>query len=228
MGAEIPICPLCHTPRMLRRKGDAWFWVCQNHPTCTAPTTTPPPVPHNLKMLLLKQQTQAVNDRIPAKGCRHPLVKPWATCTGKGSTCQLCGAIINDKGEITGTSKSVQRKLVTDEVKHHSSCTVEGCTEVDLVQDEVDEAKRLLEEAHFGGASSPGQSDRSSIPSGTSNGGSVPDHETVGGEPGASRVMKTGQKKRLLGGIRRTKTMWERWCEAIKEEEKLQRTRTSQ
>ena len=68
--------------------------------------------------------------------------------TGKGSTCKLCGAIINDKGEITGTSNSIQRKLVTDEGKRHSSRTVEGRTELDLVQHEVDEAKRLLEEAH--------------------------------------------------------------------------------
>ena len=90
--------------------------------------------------LLLKQQTQAVNDRIPAKGCRHILVNPWANGTGKGNTCQLCGAIINDKGEISGTSKSVLRKLVTDERKRHSSRTVEGRTELDLVQDEVDEA----------------------------------------------------------------------------------------
>ena len=105
MGTEIPVCPLCHTPRMSVRKGDAWFWGCQNHPTCTAPTTTNPPVPQNLKTLLLKQQTQAVNDKIPAKGCRHLLVKPWANGTGKGNTCQLCGAITNDKGEITGTSK---------------------------------------------------------------------------------------------------------------------------
>ena len=34
--------------------------------------------------------------------------------------------------------------------------------------------------------------------------------------------MRTGQKKRLLGGIRRTKAMWERWYEAILEEEKPQ------
>ena len=130
----------CATHRGEER-GDAWFWGCQNYPTCTTPTTTTPPVLQNLKTLLLKQQTQAVNDRIPAKGCRHLLVKPWANGTGKGNTCQLCGAITNDKGEITGTSKSVQRKLVTDEEK------VEGRTELDLVQDEVDEAKRLLEEA---------------------------------------------------------------------------------
>ena len=71
-----------------------------------------------------------------------------ASGTGKGNTCQLCGAIINDKVKITGTSKSIQRKLVTDEEKRHSSPKVAGRTELDLVQDDVDEAKRLLEEAH--------------------------------------------------------------------------------
>ena len=124
------------------------FGGCQNYPTCTAPTSSNPPVPQNLKTLLLKQLTQAVNDRIPAKGRRHLLVKPWANGTGKGNTCQLCGAITNDKGEITETSKSVQRKLVIDEEKQHSNRTVESRTELDLVQDEVDEAKRLLEEAY--------------------------------------------------------------------------------
>ena len=34
--------------------------------------------------------------------------------------------------------------------------------------------------------------------------------------------MKTGQKKRLLGGIKKTKTLLEKWYETIKEEEKLQ------
>ena len=101
-----------------------------------------PPVPQNLKTLQLKQQTQAVNDRIPAKGCRHLLVKPLGKCTGKGSACQLCGVIINDEGEITGTSKSIRRKMVTDEGKRHASRTAEGRTGLDLVEDEVDEAKR--------------------------------------------------------------------------------------
>ena len=36
---------------------------------------------------------------------------------------------------------------MTDEGKRHFSGTVEGRTELDLVQDEVDEAKRLLDEA---------------------------------------------------------------------------------
>ena len=71
-----------------------------------------------------------------------------------------------------------------------------------------------------GSPSSPEQSDRSSIPARTSNGGDGTDQETVGGELGTSQSMRTGQKKRLLGGIKRTKAMWERWYEAILEEEK--------
>ena len=34
--------------------------------------------------------------------------------------------------------------------------------------------------------------------------------------------MKTGQKTRLLGSIKKANTLWERWYEAIKEEEKPQ------
>ena len=53
---------------------------------------------------------------------------------------------------------------------------------------------------------SPEQSDRNSIPTKTGDGEDVPDQETVGSEPGASRSMKTGQKKkRLLGGINKEK-----------------------
>ena len=37
---------------------------------------------------------------------------------------------------------------MNDEGKQYPNRTVEGRTELDLVQDEVEEAKRLLEEAH--------------------------------------------------------------------------------
>ena len=69
--------------------------------------------------------------------------------------------------------------------------------------------------------SDPEQSSRNSIPTGTGDGKDVPDHETVGTELGASRSMKTSQKKRLLGGIKKTKALWEKWYKTIKEE-KLQ------
>ena len=100
---------------------------------------------------------------------------------------------------------------MNDEGKQYPNRTVEGRTELDLVQDEVNEAKRLLEEGN-----------RNRIPGGTSNGGDGTDQETVGGELGTSRSMTASQKKRLLGGIRRTKAMWEKWYEAILEEAKLQ------
>ena len=45
---EIPICPLCHTPRMPRKKADAWFWGCQNKTACTVTTTMTLLVPQNL------------------------------------------------------------------------------------------------------------------------------------------------------------------------------------
>ena len=48
MSAEIPICPMCHTPRMPRKKGEAWFWGCQNHTVCTVITTITPLVAQNL------------------------------------------------------------------------------------------------------------------------------------------------------------------------------------
>ena len=51
MGAEIPICPLCHTPRMPKRKGDAWFWGCHNYAACTVTITMTPPVPHEISKL---------------------------------------------------------------------------------------------------------------------------------------------------------------------------------
>ena len=94
-----PHLPAVSHTENAEEEGDAWFWCCQNYTACTAPTTTPP-VPQNL------------NDRIPAKGCRRLLVRPRVKGTGKGNTCQLCGAIISDKGEITETNKAIQRKLV--------------------------------------------------------------------------------------------------------------------
>ena len=39
--------------------------------------------------------------------------------------------------------------------------------------------------------------------------------------------MKTGEKKRLLGGIKKTKTMWEKWYEATTEEETTARLHTT-
>ena len=74
----------------------------------------------------------------------------------------------------------------------------------------------------FESTSSPEQSDRSGIPSGTGDGKDVPDHETVGNEIGASRSVKTGQKNACWAASTRQTPCGKDGNEAIKEEEKLQ------
>ena len=80
----------------------------------------------------------------------------------------------------------------------------------------------------FGGTICPEQSDRNSIPTGTGDGEDVPDHETVGGELGASRSMKTGQKKRLLGGIKRQRPCGKCGTRLSSRRRNYRATRTSQ
>ena len=73
----------------------------------------------------------------------------------------------------------------------------------------------------------PEQSDRNSIPTGTGDGKDVADHEIIGGEIRASRAMKTGQKKRLLGGIKKTKTLWENGTKLSRRRRNYRATGTS-
>ena len=44
---------------------------------------------------------------------------------------------LDDKGETTETIKSIQRGLVSEEEERHSSQKMEGHTELDLLQHEV-------------------------------------------------------------------------------------------
>ena len=92
--------------------------------------------------------------------------------------------------------------------ERHSSQNMEGHTELGLLQDRRGQLNQeVAERGSIGGTICPEQSCRNSIPTGTGDGEDVPDHETVGGEIGANWSMKTGQKKRLLGGIKKTKTL---------------------
>ena len=79
-----------------------------------------------------------------------------------------------------------------------------------------------MEEAHSEAQAVQNKAIEAAFQVGRAMGENVQDHGPVGGELEASRSMKTGQKTRLLGSIKKAKTMWERWYEAIKEEEKLQ------
>ena len=77
----------------------------------------------------------------PSEGMSTPPGQALRKWKGKGTYVSAVRGRLQ-RGEITGTSKSIQRKLVTDEEKRHSSRTVEGRTEMDLVQDEVDDCWR--------------------------------------------------------------------------------------
>ena len=148
--------------------------------------------------------------RIPAKGCRHLLVKPCANGTRKGNTCQLCGAIVSDKGEITGTSKAIQRRLMTAERTLHSrdaqnwTCRTRSTKPRDCWRKPIWKHKQ------------PEQSGRSSMPSGRGDGRNGQDQKPDGSEPGGSRSMKTEE---TLDGWYQKRKMWKIGYEAIKKEE---------
>ena len=104
---------------------------------------------------------------------------------------------LDDKGEITEANKPIQRGLASEEEERQSSQNMEEQSAQNKVTETAFQLEQAMEKMSH-------------------------DHETVGGEIAASGSMKTSQKKRLLGGIKKTKTLWETWYETIKEEEKLQ------
>ena len=203
-----------------RRKGDAWFWGCQNYPMCTAPTTTTPPVPQNLKTLLTEAANPSSQRQDPSEGMSPPPGQVLGTWHGKGKYVSAVWGHHQQQGR-GHWHQQVDPKEIGDRREEASLQPDGGGTH--RTGRGAGRGRRSQEidgGSPFGSPSSPEQSDRSSIPSGTGDGRNVPDLETVGGEPGASKPMKTSQKKRLLGGIRKTKIMRERWYESTKEEEK--------
>ena len=101
-------------------------------------------------MLLLKQQAQAVNDRIPAKGCRHQLVKPLGQWHGKGKHVPT---LLSHQQRQRRDHKDQQSDPKASDDRRDGASLQRDIggenTELDQVQDEIDEAKRLLEEAHL-------------------------------------------------------------------------------
>ena len=222
MGTEIPVCPLCHTPRMPRRKGDAWFWRCQNYPTCAAPTTTNPSSTTESQDVLLKQQTQGRQRQDTIKGMPTPPGQALGQRHGKGKYVSAVRGHHQRQGrdhwnQQIGPEETGERRGETVSQQNGGGTHGAGSG--------AGRGRRSQEVAGrgpCGGPSSREQSNQSRIPGGTSNGGDGTDQETVRGELGTSRSVTAGQKKRLLGGIRRTETLWEIWYETIKEEEKPQ------
>ena len=124
--------------------------------------------------------------------------------------------------EPSSTTRARSLEPAADERKLHSNWTVKGRTKLDLVKDEVDEAKRLLEEAHVEVQAAQNEVTEAAFRVGQAMEEMAQIRKPLEGESGANRSMKIGQKKRLLGGIKKTKATWERWYEVIMEEEKLQ------
>ena len=74
------------------------------------------------------------------------------------------------------------------------------------MQDDIDEAKRLLEEAYLE-VQAAEQSDRSSMRGGRGDGRNGQDQKPDGSDSGISQSMETISEKRLLGGIKKTKNV---------------------
>ena len=79
------------------------------------------------------------------------------------------------------------------------------------MQDEVDEAKRLLEEAHVEVQAAQNKVTEAAFPVGQA----MEEMARIKKLSEANSEPETGQKMRLLGGIKRTNAMWERWYESI-------------
>ena len=103
---------------------------------------------------------------------------------------------LEDKREITETNNSIQRELVSEEEERHSSIPARRWRDAPnwIYCKTKSTEPRGSWKRPLGGTFCPEQSDRNSIPTGTGDGEDVPDHETVGGELGTSRSMKTSQK----------------------------------
>ena len=126
MGAEIPVCPLCHTPRMPRRKGVLGRSELSNvysshHYDPSSTTESQDAAAEAADPSCQRQDT--------SKGMSTPPGQALVKWHGKGKYVSAVRDHHQRQSEITGTSKSVQRKLVTDEGKHHSSWTVDGRAE---------------------------------------------------------------------------------------------------
>ena len=157
MGAEIPVCPgVSHTEDAQRKKGRRQVLGVPELPNvCSSPPPRPLRYHRNNEAADPSSQRQDTSE-----GMSTPPGQALGKWHGKGEIrVQLCGAIINDKGEITGTSKSVQRKLVTDEGKRQSSRTVEGTHGAGSGAGRGSTKPRgCWKRAHVGSTSSPEQS----------------------------------------------------------------------
>ena len=128
MGVRVPLCEACSLPMMPRTREDQWFWGCQQYPTCRGPTKRVPPVPQALKEAARESWGTARREKATeeAARCKHPLCKKWGNASKRGSTCRLCGAVLDETGKETGkVSSSFLKKAGEQEVEKTAGKQVE-------------------------------------------------------------------------------------------------------
>ena len=215
MGDEIPLCPLCHTPRMPRKKGDAWFWGCQNYLTCTAPTTT---APQDAAVEAAPNPGRPRQD--PGERMSSPPGQDLGQRHGKGnhvptvwSHHQRQRRDYRDQ-QVDPTATDDHRDTVSLQPKcgwAHGVGPIAGRDR---------RGQTIAGGSPRGSTSRSGQSGRISMPVGRTCGRNRQAQEPDGSESGLSRSLKTGQRKRLLGKIKITQKVWAKWNEASEERER--------
>ena len=208
-------CPLCHTPRMPRKRETRGFGAVRIISRVQHPPRRHP------KMLLLKQhQTQAVHDKIPAKGCHHLLVKTLGQRHGKGnhvptvwSHHQRQRRDYRDQ-EVDPTATDDHR----DTVSLQPECG--WAHGVGPIAGRDRRGQTIAGGSPRGSTSSSGQSGRISMLVGRTCGRNRQAQEPDGSESGLSRSLKTGQRKRLLVKIKITQKVWAKWNAATEERER--------
>ena len=175
MSGEIHICPLCYTPRMPTRKGDACFLGCQNYPTCTGPTTTTTPQDAAVEASNPGHQRQDSSEKMSSPSCQ--VVGQW-----------------HKKGKhVEPSSATRARSLGTDDRRDFASLQSDGGvthrTGPSAGRDR--QSQEIAGGSPSGSSSSPEQSDRSSMPSGKGDGRNGHHQKSDGSESEVSRSMKT-------------------------------------
>ena len=100
---------------------------------------------------------------------RDAVIKPSAMAREREARAN-CGAIISDKGDITGTSKAIQRRLMTAEITPHSNRTVVETHRTGPSAGRDRQSEEIAGGSPSRSTTSPEQSDRSSMPSGRGDG----------------------------------------------------------
>ena len=114
---------------------------------------------------------------------------------------------------------------MTDERELHSNRTLEGRTELDLVQDEIDETKEIAGGSHLEVQAAQSKVTEAAFRVGQVMEGMSQIWKLLEANSEPADQWRQARRNVCWAASKKTKTMWERWYEAIMEEEKLQSNR---